>query len=453
MAKRKDLSTESEILKTLFDSVADGIFTVDRNFTITSFNRGAEKSTGYSAPKILGKRCSEVLKTNICGSDCALKKALQDGKPCMKYPVLITCAGGNQVAVSLTASPLMAGDGSVIGGTGTFRTFELLEELHHKVQGVGSFQNIISRSRKMKELFYLLPRIAESDSTVLIEGESGTGKDLVARAIHAQSPRKDGPMVAVNCGAIPDTLLESELFGYTAGAFTDAKKDKPGRFSQAHNGTIFLDEIGDVSQALQVKMLRVLQEKTFQPLGSTRTVSTNVRVVAATNKNLSEEVEKGFFRRDLFYRINVVKIFLPPLRERKEDILPLAESFIDRMNSIRKKNILGLAPKAVEAFMGHDWPGNIRELENVIEHAFVLCEEGLILCQHLPDSMLCQDHPAAAVDSDGETLEEMEARAIRDALIRNRWNHSAAARELGIDKSTIWRKIKKLHIHPPPDQG
>jgi len=452
MVKNKDLATDSEVLKTLFDSIADGIFTIDRNFHITSFNRGAEKATGYSASKVLGKRCSEILKTNLCGSDCALKKAVQNGEPCMRYPVLITCAGGNQVPVSLTASPLIAGDGSVIGGTGTFRTFALLEELHHKVQGVGSFQNIISRSRKMKEIFSLLPKIAESDSTVLIEGESGTGKDLVARAIHARSQRKDGPMVAVNCGAIPDTLLESELFGYTAGAFTDAKKDKPGRFSQAHNGTIFLDEIGDVSQALQVKLLRVLQEKTFQPLGSTRTVTTNVRVVAATNKNLSEEVEKGFFRRDLYYRINVVKIFLPPLRERKEDILPLAESFIDRMNSIRKKNILRLAPKAIEAFMDHDWPGNIRELENVIEHAFVLCEEGLILCQHLPDSIFCREHPAEAVDSNGETLEEMEARAIRDALIRNRWNHSAAARELGIDKSTIWRKIRKLHIHPPPAQ-
>jgi len=447
MGKKGEFSRDSGILEAIFDSVADGIFTVDSDFVITSFNHGAEMTTGYSADSVLGKTCSDVLKTDLCRSDCPLKKALEEGQSCMRYPIAITDANGNKVTVSLTASSLKDKNNSIIGGTITFRTFAMLEELHRKVQGITSFQDIISRSNKMKEIFSLLPRIAQSDSTVLIEGESGTGKDLIARAIHAISPRKNGPMVAVNCGAIPDTLLESELFGYTAGAFTDAKKDKPGRFSQAHTGTIFLDEIGDVSPALQVRLLRVLQEKNFQPLGSTRTINTDVRVIAATNKNLSSEVKKSFFRQDLYYRINVVKIVLPPLRERKEDILPLAENFIDRMNSIRKKNILGLSPRAIEAFMDHDWPGNIRELENVIEHAFVLCEQGLILCQHLPDSFLCSEDPPLP-DPENNTLEEIEKKAIRDALIRNKWNHSAAARELGIDKSTIWRKIKKLHIQP-----
>ena len=450
MAGNRELSRDFGILEAIFDSVADGIFTVDTDFVITSFNHGAEKTTGYCARDVLGKHCYEVLKSDICRSDCALKKALREKHSYVRYPITFTTADGNKVTVSVTASPLKDKDGSVIGGIETFRNFAIIEELHGKVQGVASFQDIISRSGRMKEIFSLLPRIAESDSTVLIEGESGTGKDLIARAIHAISPRKDGPMVAVNCGAIPDTLLESELFGYTAGAFTDAKKDKPGRFSQAHTGTIFLDEIGDVSPALQVRLLRVLQEKNFQPLGSTRTVSTDVRVIAATNKNLSEEVAKGFFRQDLYYRINVVKIVLPPLRERKEDILPLAENFIDRMNSIRMKNILGLSPRAIEAFMNHDWPGNIRELENVIEHAFVLCEKGLILCQHLPESILCQEDRDLK-EADGETLEEIEAKAIREALVRNKWNHSAAARELGIDKSTIWRKIKRLNIQPSPN--
>ncbi len=447
MGKKGEFSRDSGILEAIFDSVADGIITVNTDFVITSFNRGAEKITGYPARDVVGKPCFKVLRTDICQSDCALKKAIREKESYIRYPISILDADGKKVSVSITASPLIDKNGKVLGGIETFRNLAMKEELRSKVREASSFSDIISQSTKMKEILSLLPRIAESDSTVLIEGESGTGKDLIARAIHAISPRKNGPMVAVNCGAIPDTLLESELFGYTAGAFTDAKKDKPGRFSQAHTGTIFLDEIGDVSPALQVRLLRVLQEKNFQPLGSTRTINTDVRVIAATNKNLSEEVEKGAFRQDLYYRINVVKIVLPPLRERREDILPLAENFIDRMNSIRKKNIPGLSPRAIQAFMTHDWPGNIRELENVIEHAFVLCEQGLILCQHLPDSFVFRED-SGLPDAEGETLQEIEKKAIRDALVRNEWNHSAAARELGIDKSTIWRKIKKLQIQP-----
>jgi len=277
---------------------------------------------------------------------------------------------------------------------------------------------------------------------VLIEGESGTGKDLVARAIHNLSSRKRGPFVVVNCGALPDTLLESELFGYKAGAFTDAKKDKPGRFAQADNGSIFLDEIGDVSAALQVSLLRVIQERSFEPLGSNRTVRSNVRVIAATNKNLAGEVSAGRFRQDLYYRVKVFQLNLPPLRERKEDILPIAESFIHRMNLITRKNILGLSPGTIEIFLKYHWPGNIRELENVIEHAFILCSEALILCEHLPDSL----HPRedeSGTEFKGKTLAQIEAQAIIEALERHDGNRTAAAKELGVDKSTIWRKMKR----------
>ncbi len=439
---------DSGILEAIFNSAADGILTVDKEYRITSFNRGAEKATGFRAAEAMGKHCFEVLRADICKSDCALKKAIREDQPFIRYPVSITDVNGEKVSISISASPLKDKSGSVIGGIETFRNLALIEELHRKVQGVTSFQDIIARSKRMKEIIAILPRIAESDSTVLIDGESGTGKDLIAKAIHSISPRKDGPMVAVNCGAIPDTLLESELFGYVAGAFTDARKDKPGRFAQAHKGTIFLDEIGDVSPALQVRLLRVLQEKSFQPLGSTQTVKTDVRIISATNKNLSDEVKEGRFRQDLYYRINVVGITLPPLRERKEDILLIAESFMDRMNFIRKKDISGLSPRTIEAFMSHDWPGNIRELENVIEHAFVLCEKDLILCQHLPDSFLCKDDEVQTTLA-GRTLAQIEAKAIHDALVRNGWNHSAAARELGIDKSTIWRKIKTLNLKPP----
>jgi PAS domain S-box-containing protein len=441
-------SFDSGIMEAIFDSIADGIFTVDEKYIITSFNHGAEEITGVPADKALGRHCFEVLRADICKSECALKKAIAEGQSFIKYPIAIANARGESLSLSITASPLRDKEGSVIGGIETFRNLALIEELHRKVQGVASFQDIVARSKRMKEIISVLPRIAESESTVLIEGESGTGKDLIAKAIHNLSSRRKGPLVIVNCGAIPDTLLESELFGYSAGAFTDAKKDKPGRFAQADEGTIFLDEIGDVSPALQVRLLRVLQEKSFEPLGSTKTVTSNVRVIAATNKNLSEEVKAERFRQDLYYRINVIKMILPPLRERMDDILLISDRFIDRMNFITKKNIQGLSPRTIEAFMNHDWPGNIRELENVIEHAFVLCENGLILCHHLPESWTCRDD-SFEMSLVGKTLKEIETKAIYDALSRNNWNRSAAARELNIDKSTIWRKIKKLGLVVP----
>jgi len=427
----------------ILDSIADGVFTVDGDFVITSFNRAAEQISGIPARQALGRKCSEVYNADICGSDCPLVKAINEDHAFIRYPISIACDGGNRAVISVTATPMKNRSGNVVGGVVTFRDFSLIEELHSKVQGTSSFKEIISRNTRMREIISIIPRIAESESTVLIEGESGTGKDLVARAIHNMSSRKKGPLVVVNCGALPDTLLESELFGYEAGAFTDAKKDKPGRFAQADNGSIFLDEIGDVSPALQVRLLRVLQERSFEPLGSTKTVRSNVRVIAATNKNLLDEVSSGRFRQDLYYRINVVRIILPPLRERKEDILPIAESFIHRMNRVTARNILGLSPQSIEAFMHYDWPGNIRELENVIEHAFILCQDGLILCEHLPASLPSRMNPPF-VDSAGKTLDQIEARAICEALERHGGNRSAAARELGVDKTTIWRKMKKL---------
>jgi len=437
-----------QILEVILDSIADGVFTVDKDFKITSFNHAAGEITGVPVREALGKYCYEVFKADICESDCALKTAIENNQPLMRYPISIIRADGNKVSISITASALMDNEGSLVGGVETFHDLSLIEELRRRVQGIYSFEDIVSRNKRMTEIFSILPRIAKSDSTVLIEGESGTGKEMIAMALHNLSQRSKGPMVVVNCGAIPDSLLESELFGYVAGAFTDAKRDKPGRFAQADGGTIFLDEIGDVSPALQTRLLRVLQGKSFEPLGSTQTVKTDVRVLAATNKSLSDEVEAGRFRRDLYYRINVIQISLPPLRERKEDIPLIADSFIHKMNLISDKAIKGLSPRAIKAFLDYDWPGNIRELENAIEHAFILCEDGLILCDHLPGSISCQNEPVGEAAA-GKTLEEIEARAIYDALVRHRWNKSAAARELGLDKSTVWRKCKQLGIMPP----
>ena len=281
----------------------------------------------------------------------------------------------------------------------------------------------------------------------MIEGASGTGKELFARAIHNNSPRKNGSFVAVNCGALPETLCESELFGYKAGAFTDAKKDKPGRFALAQDGTIFLDEIGDISPAVQMRLLRVLEQRVYEPLGSTKQTSTNARVITATHRDIEKLVQEGKFRDDLYYRINVVKIMLPPLSERKEDIPPLVDHFVERFNHLKGKQIVGLSQEAMAVLMLHHWPGNVRELENAIEHAFVLCQEELIHLRHLPIHLVPED--LAMLVPTGLTLKEVEKHTIQEALQRNQWKKVITARELGIDKNTLRRKINRLGIIEP----
>ncbi|MBW2540308.1 MAG: sigma 54-interacting transcriptional regulator, partial [Deltaproteobacteria bacterium] len=294
---------------------------------------------------------------------------------------------------------------------------------------------------------------ADSESTVLLQGETGTGKELIARSIHGLSSRREKPFVAINCGALPDTLLESELFGYKAGAFTNATKDKPGHIAIAEGGTLFLDEIGDVSAAFQMRLLRVLQERKYQPLGGIKQVQANVRIIAATNKNLADLVNKGIFREDLFYRINVVPIALPPLRDRKEDIPLLIEHFIGRLNRLRGKAVSGISQEALALLMAHNYPGNIRELENIIEHAFVICPEGAIQPSCLPGNLIeAVPHPTTEWPIE-TALKSIETQAIMDALKRNNYNRLATARDLGMHKSTLFRKIKTLGIDLPKIDG
>ena len=432
----------------ILDCITEGVFTVDPDFVVTSFNHAAEEITGIPREEAIGLPCCEVFRANICESACALHRSLETGKPVVNKPVVIMTARGREVPIRVSTAILKDPEGRVLGGVETFRDLTQVEELRKELKQRYTFADMISKSRKMHEVFSILPQIAESDSTVLIESESGTGKELLARAIHSLSHRKDGPFIAVNCGALPDALLESELFGYLAGAFTDAKRDKPGRFTLAEGGTIFLDEIGDISPALQVRLLRVLQEREFEPLGAIRPVKADVRVVSASNKNIEELVREGVFRNDLYYRVNVVKVLLPPLRDRKEDIPLLVENFIDRFNRIRGKEIAGMSESALTALMNHDWPGNVRELENVIEHAFILCTAGLIEAKHLPGGFVPPD--TGTVRSAGGTLADAEARFIQEVLERNHWKMITTARELGINKTTLWRKLKKHEISPPP---
>jgi PAS domain S-box-containing protein len=436
----------------ILDSISDGVFTVDSEWCITSFNRAAERITGVPRDAAIGQRCCEVFRASICESECALRSTLETGKTVVNKTVYIVNADGETVPISISTAILKDERGDVIGGAETFRDLSLVEELRKEIEQRHTFADIVSRNAEMLRLFDMLPTIAESDSTVLIEGDSGTGKELVARAIHDLSPRKDKPLVTVTCGALPDTLLESELFGYKAGAFTDAREDKPGRFALAEGGTILLDEIGDVSPALQARLLRVIEEREYEPLGGTTPIKSNVRVVAATNKNLEELVKRGTFRRDLFYRINVVRIVLPPLAERREDIPLLVEHFVGRLNALRGKDITGVSPGVMAILMNHDFPGNVRELENVIEHAFVLCPAGIVEVEHLPDYLASHAEKGRSPAA-GSSLKEIEGHLLYDALRRHNWNRSAAAAELGIHKTTLWRKLKRLGIDLPPEDG
>ncbi len=445
-------SAAGSVTETILESISDGVFTVDKQWRITSFNRAAEEITGVSRGDAIGKRCSEVFRSNMCDCECPLRQTLETGKSFIGKAGYIINSKGKPISISVSTAVLKDRDGNVIGGAETFRDLTEIEALRQELAGRHRLGDLVSRSPQMHRVFEILPAIAASSSTVMILGETGTGKELIARAVHSMSLRK-GPFVAINCAALPDTLLESELFGYKAGAFTGAFKDKPGRFAMARGGTIFLDEIGEISSALQVRLLRVLQERTFEPLGSNRPETSDARVVVATNRDLMALIGKKMFREDLYYRINVMQVELPPLRQRKEDIPLLVEQFITRFNKLQKKQVRGISAEALALLMAHAWPGNIRELENVIERAFILCGDDAIDIVHLPAELTMF---AAADDHDSNMRmahDTLDIQAIQAALKRNNYNRLATARELGIHKTTLFRKIKKLGIELPRQDG
>jgi len=433
----------------ILESISDGVFTVDLKWRITSFNRAAEKITGILRKEAIGRLCSDVFRSSMCEAECALRCTLKTGKPVIGRSGYIIDGDGGRIPISVSTAVLRSADGTVIGGAETFRDLSEIEALRRELDGRFRVGDLVSCSPVMQRIFEVLPAIAASPSTVLIVGETGTGKELLARSIHSLSARRKGPFIAVNCGALPDTLLESEMFGYKAGAFTGATKDKLGRFALAKGGTLFLDEIGEVSPALQVRLLRVLQERTYEPLGAIRSEAADVRIVVATNKDLAEQVRRGAFRDDLYYRVNVVRIELPPLRRRKEDIPLLTDHFVVRFNRLQKKSIQGVSAEALSLLMAHDWPGNVRELENVIERAFILCQKGSIGIGHLPEELTLQGS-GRAFSADIRTARQiLETQTIQKALEKNAYSRLAAARELGIHKSTLFRKMKRLKIDLP----
>jgi PAS domain S-box-containing protein len=441
------LSTEA-----ILESISDGVFTIDMQWRITTFNRAAEEITGVPREEAIGRQCSEVFRSSMCGSTCALRRTLKNGRPRIGESGYIINADGNRIPINISTAVLRDNHGRIAGGAETFRDLSELEALRRELEKTYQTGNPASRSPLMQRVIEVLPAVASSPSTVLILGETGTGKEWIAKNIHALSPRRQGPFVAVHCGALPDTLLESELFGYKSGAFTGATRDKPGRFAAAKGGTIFLDEIGEVTPAFQVKLLRVLQERSYEPLGTNRPEIADARIIVATNKDLAAQVAKGFFREDLYYRINVVRIELPPLRRRREDMPVLINQFIARFNRLQGKKIEGITPEALSILMIQRWPGNIRELGNTIERAFVHCSEGYIDIRHLPE-----EWTGAGISDSNPNIQSahdvLDAQAILSALENSGYSRLAASRKLGIHKTTLFRRIKKLGLRLPENDG
>lgn len=443
------LVTEKEKLSSILNSIADGVFTVDSGYRITSFNRAAREITGFEAEEVIGKPCHTVFRSSICREECPLKRTVRTGEAVTNYEIEILDKDGRIKPISVSTALLRDSDGRIVGGVETFRDLSQLRELTEQLQAKYSFANIVGKSEGMRRVFRVIRDVAPTNTTVLIQGETGTGKELVARAIHYTSPRRDNPFVAVSCAALPDSLLESELFGHVRGAFTGAESDRPGRFELANEGTLFLDEIGEVSPALQVKLLRVIETKEFERLGDRQTTKVDVRFIAATNRDLKEDVEEGRFREDLYYRLNVLAIKIPPLRERREEVPLLVQHFVKMFAGQTGRNIRGVSQETMDILLDYPWPGNVRQLENAIEHAFIHCTGGVVQPRHLPEE-LQQAHPSVVerVSGTEKPLESLEKEVILTALERASFRRSEAARLLGISRSSLWRKMKRHGIGP-----
>lgn len=431
-------------LEAIFDSVKDAIITVDREQRVTEINKSAQDICGIDIQDISGKVFAECV--GQCEGACVsvLKQTLEKQEPFSEFRIECGHQSRYQQLVSISSTPLLDYQGTFTGAVMVIRDITLLRDLQRELRERHKFQNIIGRSESMQDIYHLLEDLASLETTVLITGESGTGKELVARALHYSGQRSFKPFITVNCSALAESLLESELFGHVRGAFTGAVKDKQGRFEAADGGTILLDEIGDISPLIQLKLLRVLQEKVFERVGESTPRKVDVRVIASTNRNLKEKVRKGEFREDLFYRLMVVEVALPPLRERLEDMPLLVEHFIHRFNEEFKKDVEGISRDVLNKFMDYSWPGNVRELEHALEHAFILCRGKVITIEHLP--AVIRDFGVAAKTKAADkavSKKPTSEQKIQEALNKAGGNKAKAARLLGINRRTLYRKISK----------
>jgi PAS domain S-box-containing protein len=447
-------------------SMSDAVITIDAANRITSMNAAAEAMIGITEAEAIGKSCAEVVKCEIRGTHSPIKAVWEQGETAVYFNVLLELQDGRRLPVSICTSPLKNGSGERIGVVASIRdisrVYRLVSELERSKEEIARKEDnlrtllqkkrrerlgdIIARSPKMQEIFDLVEVVAKSDVTVLLQGESGTGKELIASTIRALSHRRGGPFIRVSCAALPESLLESELFGHVRGAFTGAIKDKLGRFELADKGTIFLDEVGMMNPSIQVKLLRVLQELEFERVGGTRTIKVDVRVIAASNQDLQRAVQEGRFREDLFYRLNVVPIMVPPLRERKEDISLLVSSILERLIAKAQWKASKVSPEAMNLLIEYDWPGNIRELENAVEYAVIRTAGDTLIPQSLPPWIMGRseraDRPQLLVNIVGQREREEIIKKVAEC----QGKVSDAAKALGVGRTTLWRKMKRYQI-------
>lgn len=427
----------------ILDSLAEAVVTVDKDFKVTFINEAAERITGYKKEDLLGKHCKNYFESDFCEFNCPIVNVLKTGKNVYDRETEIHCNNKETIPIKLNAAVLKDDNNQPVGGVISFRDISFLKKLNNVLNTESSFYGIIGKSKKIKQIFDLIEEIADADAPVIIMGETGTGKELIANAIQSISRRKSKTFIKVNCSVIPQNLIASELFGHVKGAFTDARNDRMGRFEYADGGTVFLDEICDLPVDLQPQLLRFLQEGTFEKLGESITRKSDVRIISATNKNIELEIAKGTFREDLFYRLNVISIDLPPLRQRKDDIPLLIDFFIKKYSAIYNKNITGIDNNSMDVLINYNFPGNIRELENIVEYSVIRTKDNNEICICLLPHKLrtksnCADNNKSASEINNNELIEL--------LNKNKWNKSKVAEELGVDRTTLWRKMKKIGI-------
>ncbi len=438
------MPTENKFNEEILNSIAEGVITVDKTFKVNFINRAAEEIMGYKKDEVVGQFCKYILKCDLCQTKCPIGIVLETGSNLFDYSSVIYDKNGNKKPIKLNAAILKNSDEKPVGGVISFRDISELERIKKESNVISDFFGIIGHGKAMQEIFKLIMEISESDATVLIVGESGTGKEMIANAIQATSTRKNKPFLKVNCSVFPQNLLASELFGHVKGAFTDAVKDRPGRFELADGGTIFLDEVAEMPLQTQIQLLRVLQEGTFERVGESITRTVDVRVIAATNIEIQKALKEGKLREDLYYRLNVIPISVPPLRERKEDIPHLVKYFVETYSKMYKKNIPDISDDALEVLMKYSWPGNVRELENVIEYAVVRAKnENQIELTNLPSSI--KDDIGVKI-TPRKIYRNANAALLISTLEKNKWNKTKVAKELGIGRTTLWRMLKDLNI-------
>ncbi|MCF8033361.1 MAG: sigma 54-interacting transcriptional regulator [Desulfarculaceae bacterium] len=429
----------------VLEAVTLGVLAVDLEGRITYFNQAAERICGVGRKRALGAACSDVLKSTLCEEYCPVRRAMESGEEqAATEAVFIRQGGRSVVPVKVCASPLYGEQGEIVGAVETFQSLPLGSLQGKKDPGHRKWEDFIGASPEVGRMFDTLQVAAPSRITVLIEGPTGTGKDLLAQIVHHNSTRSGRPFIKVNCAALPENLLESELFGYSKGAFTGAERDKPGRFHLADGGTIFLDEISELPLSLQAKLLRVLEDREFFPLGAHATSKVDVRILAASNKPLAHQVEQGLFREDLYYRLNVIKVAVPSLKERSEDIPLLIRRFIQKKNVENGTYICRFSPETLNVLLNYDYPGNVREMENILEHACLLCRGDIIKLNHLPANLRTLGDIQLPPTSRRRQKDELV-----QVLDRHNWNQTQAAQELGINRTTLWRRMKRLGVARP----